>query len=59
MHQSAVGSGLDLPGTSHYLHSCINGKEEVKCGNGNRDEICTIQILEEYIKRAKDPEQYV
>ena len=47
-YQSAVGSGLDLPGTSHYLHSCINGKEEVKmCGNGNRDEICIYSNPEE------------
>jgi len=39
-YQSAVGPGLDLPGTSHYLHSCINGKEAVEICATDRSKIC-------------------
>ena len=39
-YQSAVGPGIDLPGTSHYLHSCINGKENVKNCAPDRNKIC-------------------
>ncbi|KHO53852.1 hypothetical protein J4476_05850 [Candidatus Woesearchaeota archaeon] len=47
-YQSAVGLGLDLPGTSHYLHACINGKEEVQmCGEGNRNKICVYDNSEQ------------
>lgn len=47
-YQSAVGPGMDLPGTAHYLHSCVNGKEEVKmCGQGNRDQICVYFDVDE------------
>src|SRR3989344_5666624 len=47
-YQSAVGPGMDLPGTAHYLHSCVNGKEEVKmCGQGKRDQICVYFDVDE------------
>src|SRR3989344_831361 len=39
-YQSAVGPGKDLPGTSHYLHSCINGKENVKNCAPDRNKVC-------------------
>lgn len=39
-YQSNVGPGIDLPGTSHYLHSCINGKEVVKNCDPGRNKVC-------------------
>ncbi|MBU1136130.1 MAG: hypothetical protein KJ559_01325, partial [Nanoarchaeota archaeon] len=40
-YPSATGPGLDLPGSIHYKHYCINGVEYAEtCGN-NRDEYCT------------------
>ncbi|MDD5649925.1 MAG: hypothetical protein PHF86_05810 [Candidatus Nanoarchaeia archaeon] len=39
-YQSASGPGMDLPGSVHYRHYCIDGVEyAVNCGN-NRDEMC-------------------
>ena len=39
-YDSNAGPTLDLPGTRHYVHYCLNGKEEVnECGD-YRDEIC-------------------
>ena len=39
-YQSAVGPGLDLPGTAHYLHGCEFGREIVKeCGQA-RSQLC-------------------
>ncbi|MEW6063456.1 MAG: hypothetical protein AB1571_03770 [Nanoarchaeota archaeon] len=39
-YESAVGPGLDLPGTEHYKHSCINGKEVVESCGDARSSIC-------------------
>ena len=42
-YQSASGPGLDLPGSIHYKHYCMDGVEYAQaCGSdiGNREEIC-------------------
>lgn len=41
-YDSNIGPGIDLPGSEHYVHSCINGVEMVeRCQKTSaRDQIC-------------------
>lgn len=39
-YQAAVGPGMDLPGTQHYLHSCIKGEEVVEPCGEKRERVC-------------------
>jgi len=39
-YEGAVGNGLDLVGSRHILHQCINGKEIVTACQEKRKEIC-------------------
>ncbi len=39
-YQAAVGPTLDLPGTQHYLHSCVRGEEIVQSLGEKRENIC-------------------
>ena len=35
-----AGPGMDLPGSKHYLHSCINGQEQIQSCVDYRESIC-------------------
>lgn len=39
-YQAAVGPTLDLPGSTHYRHYCLKGKEMVEQCSSDRSRIC-------------------
>lgn len=39
-YQSAVGPGMDLPGTAHYIHTCERGVEVATLCDEGRNSIC-------------------
>lgn len=44
--QAKVGPALDLPGTQHYMHTCIFGEEKVIPSEGEgRNKICVEEII--------------
>ncbi len=45
--QAKVGPALDLPGTQHYMHTCIFGEEKVIPSEGEgRGKICVEKMVE-------------
>ncbi len=57
-YQSAVGPGLDLPGSAHFRHLCKQGKEIVEdCGDA-RDRICVYGDASSLINGEKTSEAH-
>ncbi|MCG2718779.1 MAG: hypothetical protein L6408_08105, partial [Nanoarchaeota archaeon] len=40
IYESPTGDGLDWPGSRHYRHMCVNGKEIIESCRDMREEIC-------------------
>jgi hypothetical protein len=46
VYQSEVGNGLDVVGSRHFRHVCINGEETIEPCADFRKEICIENVLE-------------
>jgi hypothetical protein len=42
-YEGTIGEGKDIPGSSHFLHMCIYGKEEIDLCDSKRQAICVQQ----------------
>ena len=51
VYDSIPGQGLDLVGSRHYRHMCINGEEQVETCKDFREEICVQGVLDEQGKQ--------
>ena len=45
-YQAAVGPGMDLPGTQHFVHRCENGREIVEPCDSDRSTICVYNKID-------------